>query len=327
MFKRVLALTAAFICLGAAAFAGDLSIGSPAPKLTVKSFVKGEPVAKFQKGKLYVVEFWATWCGPCKTSIPHLTELQKKYKNVKFIGVSVFEQQQSLVVPFVKQMGGKMNYAVAMDSVPAGQSGQNGLMAVNWMKAADQEGIPTAFIVDKDGTIAWIGHPMEMGEPLEKVVAGKWDKKAAAELMAKNKAAAKKMAAVQEKLGALYNKKDWDGFLSAMDSAVAENAEMKPQMLQILNSIAWNIVDPEAKKKPTEDDLKLALKMAVKADEFAEGKDPAIADTLGAAYFANKDYDKAIEAQERAVKYSKGTPFADDKTIPERLEAYKKAKN
>src|SRR5260221_10369818 len=47
------------------AFAQDLSVGDPAPKLEVKEFVKGSPVKSFEKGKNYVVEFWATWCRPC----------------------------------------------------------------------------------------------------------------------------------------------------------------------------------------------------------------------------------------------------------------------
>src|SRR5262249_18297967 len=70
----------------------SLGVGDPAPKLNVKSFVKGEPIATLELDKLYVVEFWATWCGPCRVSIPHLTELQKKYPDVAFIGVSVWEQ-------------------------------------------------------------------------------------------------------------------------------------------------------------------------------------------------------------------------------------------
>ena len=168
---------------------------------------------------------------------------------------------------------------------------------------------------------------MEMEEPLAQVVAGKWDKKAAAALMAKKEAAAKKMNTIQQKLGAAYNKKDWEGFIAVMDQTVTEDAAMKPNMVQILNSVSWGIVDPESKKKPTDDELKMALKMAIKGDDFAEGKDAAMADTLGAAYFANKEIDKAIETQERAVKLSKGTQFEQDKTISARLEAYKKAKN
>jgi thiol-disulfide isomerase/thioredoxin len=158
----------------------ELGVGDTAPKLAVQEFVKGEVVKKFEKGKVYVVEFWATWCGPCKQTIPHLTALQKKYKDVTLIGVSVFEQQPGKVEPFVKEMGAKMNYRVATDAVPEGKESNEGTMAKNWMVAAGQDGIPTAFIVNGDGKIAWIGDPREMDELLDKIRAGKWDLKAAA---------------------------------------------------------------------------------------------------------------------------------------------------
>ena len=93
--------------------------------------------------------------------------------------MSVWEQDQDAVKPFVKEMGDKMDYRVAMDDVPREADGNDGAMAKTWMKAAGQNGIPTAFIVDKDGKIAWIGHPMEMDEPLEKIVNGSWDLTAA----------------------------------------------------------------------------------------------------------------------------------------------------
>jgi thiol-disulfide isomerase/thioredoxin len=85
---------ATLLALGLAGLAAaeGLGVGDPAPKIEVKEFVKGDAVKDFEKGKIYVVEFWATWCGPCRVSIPHLTELQKKNKDVVFIGVSVWEQ-------------------------------------------------------------------------------------------------------------------------------------------------------------------------------------------------------------------------------------------
>ena len=63
MFKRILAAVAAVAVLALPARAEGLGIGDPAPKLEVKEFVKGDPVKQFDKGKTYVVEFWATWCG------------------------------------------------------------------------------------------------------------------------------------------------------------------------------------------------------------------------------------------------------------------------
>ena len=162
--------------------AQTLGIGDPAPKLAVKSFVKGEPVSEFEPGKNYVVEFWATWCGPCKTSIPHLTELQKKNPSVTFIGVSICGarsgQSQTVRRGDGRQDGLPRGHRLWF---PKKRKTTEAPWPKHWMTAAGQEGIPAAFIVNKEGKIAWIGHPMEMDKPLEKIVAGTWDMKEARE--------------------------------------------------------------------------------------------------------------------------------------------------
>jgi tetratricopeptide (TPR) repeat protein len=152
-----------------------LTIGDEAPAISVSKWLKGDPVDRLDPRKPYVVEFWATWCAPCRVSIPRLTELQKKYKGkgVTIIGVSV-DQNQNAVAPFVTEMGEKMDYTIAIDDVPKGEKGSTRNMAASWMEAAGQHGIPTAFIV-RDGKVAWIGHPMALDEALEKSLAKEFD--------------------------------------------------------------------------------------------------------------------------------------------------------
>jgi thiol-disulfide isomerase/thioredoxin len=58
-----------------------LKVGDPAPKLHVSKWLNGDPVEKLEKGTTYVIECWATWCGPCRASIPHVSELNTKYKD------------------------------------------------------------------------------------------------------------------------------------------------------------------------------------------------------------------------------------------------------
>jgi len=166
-----------------AAVAGpSLKVGDPAPKLQTGKWVQGEPVKDFQKGKAYIVEFWATWCPPCRASIPHLNETYNKFKDkgLIVIGQDCSEQNDALVAPFVKNMGDKMTYRVALDDKATNKQGQ---MSKTWMEAAGRDGIPSAFLVDTKGVIAWIGHPMELKEQvIEEVLAGTFDvRKAAAD--------------------------------------------------------------------------------------------------------------------------------------------------
>lgn len=155
--------------------ASILKAGDKAPDIRVETFVKGDAVTEFKSGHVYVVEFWATWCGPCVSMMPHMSEMQREYKDkVTFVGVNVWEEQGEYtadtlnrVGQFVSDQGDAMAYTVAFD-------GGAQFMADAWMKAAGRNGIPSAFLIDGTGTIVWIGHPIVLDAVIPMVLDGSW---------------------------------------------------------------------------------------------------------------------------------------------------------
>jgi thiol-disulfide isomerase/thioredoxin len=154
-----------------------LNIGDPAPPLRVREWLKGKPFQQFEKGQVYVIEFWATWCAPCRAAIPHLSDLAKKYKGkVTVLGIDIFGDEtvsMEKVKAFVETQGNRMNYHVVAED--------SNYMSADWRDAADQrrEGIPRTFIVDQDGKLAWVGHPAKLHKVLPQVVNRKWNLKEA----------------------------------------------------------------------------------------------------------------------------------------------------
>ena len=341
-----------------------LTIGSKAPALDVEHWVqngngKFKPVTKFESGKVYVVEFWATWCGPCIASMPHLAETQKEYaeKGVQLISIS--DEDLETVETFLKReiAGGEeteetketpktyrdLTSAYCLTTDPDGSSQKD------YMEAAKQNGIPTAFIVGKKGEIEWIGHPMEMDEPLKSVVEDKWDRAAyIAEFKAAQEAqiqmqklfgllnggkmdeALKMLDELIEKTGKGQNKTQFQMIklqvmlqqddkkeeVAAFAKTVLDSAAEDPMMI---NQLCWAFVEmTEAGRLDNTELLKNALTATAAAAEKAEAESKgAILDTLAHLYHLTGDLDKAIATQKQAVE-------AAGEEMKAELEAYLK---
>jgi thiol-disulfide isomerase/thioredoxin len=257
-------------------------LGMDAPPLKIAKWIKGGPVdLAAGKGKtIYVVEFWATWCGPCRTSIPHLTKMQEQFKdqNVVFIGIS--NEKADKVEPFVKNMGAKMEYAVAVDDA-------DGSMGA-YMRAFEVGGIPHAFVVDKQGKIAWHGHPMNsLDRTLEELVAGRYDIEATKKTMA----VAKLMPTYFEQVAQGSETPE----TKALGERVVKEGGNEPALL---NEFAWIILThPKIQKR----DLDLATRAARTAYEKSGGKDASVTDTYARAQFQSGKVEEAIELQKKAI--------------------------
>ena len=335
MSKRVSSFAIVMLLIGSLLSstpqAQALAIGDMAPKLQPGKWVQGQPVEKFETNKAYLVEFWATWCGPCRMTIPHLNEIHLKYKDkgLVVIGQSVTEHQPGKVEPFLKEMGSNMTYRVATDKVDASGAGA---MSETWMEAMGQSGIPTAFLVGKDGRIAWVDHPMRMTDELiESVLAGTFDlKKSAADFKKRNEGQAV-MAQLIPQLNQLIAAQEWakaEVALNELEKAAPEGALGNIDSVRFQIQLKLKKLDDaarsakklfEARREDPNVALQLSFHMLVngvkdgegirivsdmleQANTLTQGSQPSVLDLLARTLFLQGKPDKAIELSQKALQ-------------------------
>ncbi len=351
MIIRIATASALALWIPTVCMAGDdydtLTIGDKAPTTEISHWLKGNPVAEFEDGNVYVMEFWATWCGPCKASIPHISELQEQYADydVTFIGVS--DEKLQTVVKFLTAADSenvlwneKIHYTLATDPDRS--------TANAYMKAAAQQGIPTAFIVGKDSRIEWIGHPMDIDDVLAQVVRDNWDRDTFKVTFEEKVAPVRKAIKARAVVDEAVERGDWDGAIKAAGALVEAQPQQAGNRFRLfrkmlhkeparaydygrdlmkenwekagsLNQLAWFTVDDE---EVTTRDLKFAMKAATQACKLTDYEDAAILDTLARVCYEKGDVKTALKWQRKAVEQAEGTPMAGQ--LREALIKYEK---
>lgn len=323
--KRFLLPLGALALISLASAQGQpLTIGDPAPAFKVTGWSRGTAVEELKEGNVYVVEFWATWCGPCITAMPHLSDLADKFAGkATLISVNTWDYKKveegkendadhvSRVNTWVKENESKMRYNVAFDDV-------NDTMANTWMRAAGRNGIPCAFIVNEKRQIAWIGHPMEMDEPLKAVVDRTWDLNAFKEkfVVEQNKAIAAmentKKLAEAAKAG---NTADFEALMEktgagpAISAAIGANPDFAMDQIEKqfgktedITGYAWcSLAAAVAQRSKTPEIKARAVKFSEMAFEKVEQKQAALGAIMHArCLFYAGDKEKANEWAARA---------------------------
>jgi thiol-disulfide isomerase/thioredoxin len=348
--KRLLAATIAVVLAAAAAAdvppvepGRTLNVGDPAPTLKVSRWLQGEDANLFEPGRAYVIEFWATWCGPCIAILPELADLQSDYKDrgLTCVAVTVRDPDNSLekAIGFVKRKGPKLPCRFAYTD--------DASMWDTWIKAAGKSVIPCAFVVDKTGCIAYVGNPVYLKIVAPLVVDGRMPAKAIAAEAAR---VAAEWATVSEVLGACFRTGGHRPGLRAVEQfeakypAIADNViaiRAKLSCLALigdmdrLKSVADGLINKAIRRnKPSmlaqvagllqngpAKDRKDVLAVAVRASEAAvrltEGDANTLID-LAEAYAIAGDIDRAKQVARKSLEVTAAEQAGADQNVERR---------
>lgn len=137
-------------------------IGQTAPELNIEKYLQapeGEKSLSALKGKVVVLEFWATWCAPCVAEIPHLNQLSEEFRDKQVQFISITDEGEDVIAPFLKRQ--EMKSWIGLDTDRSA------------FEAYGVKGIPRTFLIDQKGIIAASLHPAGLSSGIiEKVIAG-----------------------------------------------------------------------------------------------------------------------------------------------------------
>lgn len=146
-----------FLTVGNTYAQTNIKVGEKAPDINITHWIKNVPEDKTIKDKNIVLEFWATWCGPCIAAVPHMNEIQQKFKRDDLIFLSLTDETIDKVERTLKRVD--FQSVVASDIQKkthiAFGDGKKGLVAY-----------PLTVLIDQNGIIKWIGEPNQLSDEL-----------------------------------------------------------------------------------------------------------------------------------------------------------------
>lgn len=123
----------------------SVEVGQPAPEISADKWLNAPDKVSLEalRGKIVVVEFWATWCSPCRKSIPHLNEIHEKWGPKGVVVLGLTDEHPAKVKYFMKTQS--VNYIIGAGCKDSRKYGVTG--------------VPYIFVIDPEGRVAWQGHP------------------------------------------------------------------------------------------------------------------------------------------------------------------------
>ena len=275
-----------------------LTIGAPAPAIDIADWIHPgiirpvKPLSTFQPGTIYVLEFWATWCEYSREAMPLLAALQRRHgPDVVIIGIGVDapESIRGMLTdgdPDVRELAAHAGtYCLAADP--------DGSVYEDYMDAILENGLPTAFVIGRTGLVEWIGHPLDMEEPLGRIVDGSWNRDTFATRWSRLQSTRQAVAEILALLAADQS----EAAAVRLDRFVVENASDA----LMLNEVAWMIVERCDHALVPKAVLAAAGRAAARSTTL-EPDSGNMLDTLAHVQTLQGDLHMAIATQRRAVE-------------------------
>ncbi len=145
------------LTIGSTYAQSNIKVNEKAPKINITHWIENVPTNKNLNNKFIVLEFWATWCGPCIAAVPHMNKLQNEFNNKDLLYISITDESVEKVKRSLKRIN--FNSIVVTDLTKETQinfgDGMNGLDAY-----------PLTVLIDKTGIIKWIGEPKNLNSEI-----------------------------------------------------------------------------------------------------------------------------------------------------------------
>ena len=139
--QRILSILFSLLFIGSV-YANDDMLGKPAPDFSLETISRNGKISpKDYRGKVVLLDFWASWCGPCKKSLPLLVDLEEKYAGLKVLAVNIDDDREN-ALDFMKRHN--LDLTVIYDSDKS--------VAENYGVSA----MPSAVLIDRNGVVRYV---------------------------------------------------------------------------------------------------------------------------------------------------------------------------
>lgn len=308
------------------------------------TFVQGPERKEFEKGRIYVFEFFSTTCGHCAEAAPIIEGLVEEYTPKGFEFVSITAEDEKKVREWIAkpEIAEVTTQSIALDP---------GSKTQKLLQDPTYQILTPRFFVIRDGMVLWFGHPDAAAEPFSKIAAGTWDPTTVKAEFITNSLVARAKNQTNGLLTQCEKDGKWQDLLDLYESiaqAIPERAstfelqrfgtmigpaDMSEEGYSYGRALAakyatdiaslrtlarTTLNSPQVKKR----DIEWAFEIAKAADALGKGEEPRAAEIMALAYFSKGDREKAIENAERAIRLQDNVKLR--KIYENQLEKYRK---